>query len=134
MKLAHTHTHTHTQTFTAWCNSHLRKIGVQIKDIDKDFCDGINLLRLLEIISGEKLPPAEKRGKMRVHKIANVGKALNFIAEKGVKLAGIGAEGEEKIIQKQRKIVNRMSCTPCVSFVCVCVHFFPSVLEYFEHV
>ena len=87
-------THTPLQTFTAWCNSHLRKIGVQIKDLDKDFCDGVNLLRLLEIISGEKLPPAEKRGKMRVHKIANVGKALQFIAEKGVKLAGIGAEGE----------------------------------------
>lgn len=32
---------------------------------------------------------------MRVHKIANVGKALSFIASKGVKLAGIGAEGEE---------------------------------------
>lgn len=80
------------KTFTAWCNSHLRKIGVQIKELDKDFCDGLNLLRLLEIISGEKLPPAEKKGKMRVHKIANVGKALQFIAEKGVKLAGIGAE------------------------------------------
>ena len=33
---------------------------------------------------------------MRVHKIANVGKALQFIAEKGVKLAGIGAEGERE--------------------------------------
>ena len=89
-------THTHIQTFTAWCNSHLRKIGVQIKELDKDFCDGLNLLRLLEIISGEKLPPAEKKGKMRVHKIANVGKALQFIAEKGVKLAGIGAEGKRE--------------------------------------
>ena len=69
---------------------------MQIKDLDKDFCDGINLLRLLEIIAGEKLPAAEKRGKMRVHKIANVGKALQFIADKGVKLAGIGAEGEKR--------------------------------------
>ena len=31
---------------------------------------------------------------MRVHKIANVGKALAFIQSKGVKLAGIGPEGE----------------------------------------
>lgn len=51
-------------------------------------------MKLLEIISGEKIPPAEKRGKMRVHKIANVGKALAFIGSKGVKLAGIGAEGK----------------------------------------
>jgi hypothetical protein len=33
------------------------------------------------------------RGKMRFHKIANVNKALDFIASKGVKLVSIGAEG-----------------------------------------
>ncbi len=89
----HTHTHTHTQTFTAWCNSHLRKVGIQIKELDQDFREGFNLLRLLEVISGEKVPPAERRGKMRVHKIANINRALEFVASKGVKLAGIGAEG-----------------------------------------
>ena len=31
----------------------------------------------------------------RFHKIANVNKALDFIASKGVKLVSIGAEGEE---------------------------------------
>lgn len=31
---------------------------------------------------------------MRVHKISNVNKALDFIASKGVKLVSIGAEGE----------------------------------------
>ena len=55
------------------------------------------MLKLLEIISGEKISPAEKRGKMRVHKIANVLKALEFIRSKGVKLAGVGAEGEEEM-------------------------------------
>lgn len=81
------------QTFTAWCNSHLRKVGIQIKEIDVDFRDGITLIKLLEIIAGEKISTPERRGKMRVHKIANVGKALSFIASKGVRLAGIGAEG-----------------------------------------
>ncbi|TRZ04646.1 hypothetical protein HGM15179_022461, partial [Zosterops borbonicus] len=41
----------------------------------------------------ERLPKPE-RGKMRVHKINNVNKALDFIASKGVKLVSIGAEGE----------------------------------------
>lgn len=68
-------------------------MGLKINELDQDLRDGLNLLRLLEIISGEKVPPAEKRGKMRVHKINNVNKALSFIGEKGVKLAGIGAEG-----------------------------------------
>lgn len=43
--------------------------------------------------AGERLPKPE-RGKMRVHKINNVNKALDFIASKGVKLVSIGAEGE----------------------------------------
>lgn len=45
--------------------------------------------------SGERLPKPE-RGKMRVHKINNVNKALDFIASKGVKLVSIGAEGERR--------------------------------------
>ncbi len=63
-----------------------------------DLRDGFTLLRLLELISGEKVPPAEKKGKMRVHKISNVNKALQFISEKGVKLAGIGAEGKAGLL------------------------------------
>ena len=46
----------------------------------------------LQVISGETLPKPD-RGKMRFHKIANVNKALDFIASKGVKLVSIGAEG-----------------------------------------
>lgn len=45
---------------------------------------------LLEVISGETLPKPD-RGKMRFHKIANVNKALDFIASKG----------------KERKIMSR---------------------------
>ncbi|MGH0187032.1 UNVERIFIED_CONTAM: hypothetical protein FKN15_023396 [Acipenser sinensis] len=67
-----------TQTFTAWCNSHLRKSGTQIDNIEEDFRDGLKLMLLLEVISGERLPKPE-RGKMRVHKINNVNKALDFI-------------------------------------------------------
>uniref|UniRef100_A0A8C2SLH4 F-actin cross-linking protein n=1 Tax=Capra hircus TaxID=9925 RepID=A0A8C2SLH4_CAPHI len=41
--------------------------------------------------TGERLPKPD-RGKMRFHKIANVNKALDYIASKGVKLVSIGAE------------------------------------------
>uniref|UniRef100_A0A671SCM9 Alpha-actinin-3-like n=1 Tax=Sinocyclocheilus anshuiensis TaxID=1608454 RepID=A0A671SCM9_9TELE len=104
----HTHTHTHTlmlvtggrwemnllngvETFTAWCNSHLRKAGTQIENIEEDFRNGLKLMLLLEVISGERLPKPDK-GKMRFHKIANVNKALDYISSKGVKLVSIGAE------------------------------------------
>ena len=80
------------QTFTAWCNSHLRKVGVQIDEITEDFRDGLKLMLLLEVISGERLPKPEK-GRLRFHLISNVNKALDFVMSKGVKLVSIGAEG-----------------------------------------
>lgn len=79
------------KTFTAWCNSHLRKVHTQIDNIDEDFRDGLKLMLLLEVISGEQLGKPD-RGKMRFHKIANVNKGLQFIESKGVKLVNIGAE------------------------------------------
>lgn len=79
------------KTFTAWCNSHLRKVDVQIENLEEDFTDGLKLMLLLEVISGERLPKPEK-GRLRFHQISNVNKALNFIEQKGVKLVSIGAE------------------------------------------
>lgn len=91
------------QTFTAWCNSHLRKAGTSIENIEEDFRNGLKLMLLLEVISGETLPKPD-RGKMRFHKIANVNKALDYIASKGVKLVSIGAEG--KIPEKWKNTVT----------------------------
>ncbi|VDN25078.1 unnamed protein product [Dibothriocephalus latus] len=79
------------KTFTAWCNLHLKKVNAEIESIENDFRNGLKLLLLLEVISDEKLPKPE-RGKMRVHQISNVNKALDFIKSKGVKLVSIGAE------------------------------------------
>ncbi|CAJ0582161.1 unnamed protein product, partial [Mesorhabditis spiculigera] len=79
------------KTFTAWCNSHLRKAGTSIEVIEEDFRNGLKLMLLLEVISGEPLPRPD-RGKMRFHKIANVNKAIEYIERKGVKLVSIGAE------------------------------------------
>ncbi|XP_076856693.1 alpha-actinin-2 [Brachyhypopomus gauderio] len=79
------------KTFTAWCNSHLRKAGTQMENIEEDLRNGLKLMLLLEVISGERLPKPD-RGKMRFHKIANVNKALEYITSKGVKLVSIGAE------------------------------------------
>lgn len=57
------------QTFTAWCNSHLRKAGTAIDNIEEDFRNGLKLMLLLEVISGETLPKPD-RGKMRFHKVS----------------------------------------------------------------
>lgn len=66
------------QTFTAWCNSHLRKAGTAIENIEDDFRNGLKLMLLLEVISGETLPKPD-RGKMRFHKVSLLHVLLQFI-------------------------------------------------------
>uniref|UniRef100_A0A8C1ZZ95 Actinin, alpha 4 n=1 Tax=Cyprinus carpio TaxID=7962 RepID=A0A8C1ZZ95_CYPCA len=101
------------KTFTAWCNSHLRKAGTQIENIEEDFRDGLKLMLLLEVISGQCRLPKPERGKMRVHKINNVNKALDFIASKGVKLVSIGAE---EIVDGNAKMTLGMIWTIILRF------------------
>ena len=66
-----------------------------------------------QVISGEVLPRPE-RGKMRVHKIANVNKALEFIESKGVRLVCIGAEGSSTNTGLPLQL-------PILSFVSTCM-------------
>ncbi|OTF73086.1 hypothetical protein BLA29_002329 [Euroglyphus maynei] len=78
------------KTFTKWTNSFLQKAKMDVDDIFVDLADGKKLLKLLEIISGEKLGKPNS-GKLRVQKIENVNKCLAFLHTK-VKLESIGAE------------------------------------------
>ncbi|XP_035899186.1 spectrin beta chain, non-erythrocytic 1 isoform X2 [Anopheles stephensi] len=82
--------HIQKKTFTKWMNSFLVKAKMEVDDLFIDLADGIKLLKLLEIISGEKLGKPNS-GRMRVHKIENVNKSLAFLHTK-VRLESIGAE------------------------------------------
>ncbi|CAF3538071.1 unnamed protein product [Adineta steineri] len=82
--------HVQKKTFTKWVNSHLTRVGCRINDLYTDLGDGRNLIRLLEILSGERLPKAT-RGKMRIHCLENVDKAIMFLQEQHVHLENIGA-------------------------------------------
>lgn len=54
---------------------------MEVEDLFVDLADGIKLLTLLQIISGEKLGKPNN-GRMRVHKIENVNKSLAFLHTK----------------------------------------------------
>ncbi|XP_068625866.1 spectrin beta chain, non-erythrocytic 5 isoform X2 [Battus philenor] len=82
--------HIQKKTFTKWVNSFLQKARMEVEDLFVDLADGRRLLKLLEIISGERLPRPNS-GRMRVHKIENVNKSLGFLHTK-VRLESIGAE------------------------------------------
>lgn len=59
----------------------LLKARMEVEDLFVDLADGKKLLKLLEIISGEKLSKPNN-GRMRVHKIENVNKSLAFLHTK----------------------------------------------------
>ncbi|KAJ1103984.1 hypothetical protein NDU88_001400 [Pleurodeles waltl] len=78
------------KTFTNWMNNILAQDTgtILITDIYTELKDGIYLLRLLELISGEVLPRPSK-GRMRVHFLENNSKAITFLKTKvPVKLIG----------------------------------------------
>lgn len=78
------------KTFTKWVNSHLARVGCKIQDLYVDLRDGKMLIKLLEVLSGERLPNPTK-GKMRIHCLENVDKSLTFLNEQRVHLENMGA-------------------------------------------
>ncbi|XP_073514564.1 spectrin beta chain, non-erythrocytic 2 isoform X1 [Phyllobates terribilis] len=78
------------KTFTKWVNSHLARVTCRISDLYNDLRDGRMLIRLLEVLSGEQLPKPTK-GRMRIHCLENVDKALQFLKEQKVHLENMGS-------------------------------------------
>ncbi|XP_072911338.1 plectin-like isoform X5 [Hemitrygon akajei] len=102
------------KTFTKWVNKHLMKhwrveAHRSIDDLYEDLRDGHNLISLLEVLSGDSLRkeremrkrlPREK-GRMRFHKLQNVGIALEYLKHRQVRLVNIRnddiADGNPKL-------------------------------------
>ncbi|NXW55501.1 SPTB1 protein, partial [Eurystomus gularis] len=78
------------KTFTKWVNSHLARVTCRISDLYMDLRDGRVLIKLLEVLSGERLPKPTK-GRMRIHCLENVDKALQFLKEQRVHLENMGS-------------------------------------------
>ncbi|XP_023132586.2 spectrin beta chain, non-erythrocytic 1 isoform X2 [Amphiprion ocellaris] len=78
------------KTFTKWVNSHLSRVSCRITDLYMDLRDGRMLIKLLEVLSGERLPKPTK-GRMRIHCLENVDKALQFLKEQRVHLENMGS-------------------------------------------
>ncbi|XP_076011028.1 nesprin-1-like [Genypterus blacodes] len=69
------------RTFTKWINSHLAKHvpPLVVTDLFEDIKDGVMLLALLEVLSGQKLPCEQGKKLKRIHWVANIGTALKFL-------------------------------------------------------
>ncbi|XP_078722436.1 plectin isoform X2 [Lampetra fluviatilis] len=78
------------KTFTKWVNKHLMKVRKHVNDMYEDLRDGHNLISLLEVLSGEKLP--REKGRMRFHRLHNVQIALDFLRLRQIKLVNIRSD------------------------------------------
>uniref|UniRef100_A0A673LCT9 Calponin-homology (CH) domain-containing protein n=1 Tax=Sinocyclocheilus rhinocerous TaxID=307959 RepID=A0A673LCT9_9TELE len=69
------------RTFTKWINSHLakHKPPFEVNDLFEDIKDGVKLLALLEVLSGQRLPCEQGRQIKRIHWVSNIGTALKFL-------------------------------------------------------
>ncbi|XP_051941422.1 spectrin beta chain, erythrocytic isoform X2 [Hippocampus zosterae] len=89
------------KTFTKWVNSILSRVSCRISDLYLDLRDGRMLIRLLEVLSRERLPKPTK-GRMRIHCLENVDKALQFLKEQRVHLENMGShdivDGNHRLI------------------------------------
>ncbi|XP_031435870.1 spectrin beta chain, erythrocytic isoform X2 [Clupea harengus] len=89
------------KTFTKWVNSILARVSCRISDLYLDLRDGRMLIKLLEVLSGERLPKPTK-GRMRIHCLENVDKALQFLREQRVHLENMGShdivDGNHRLI------------------------------------
>uniref|UniRef100_A0A4X2JQN6 Calponin-homology (CH) domain-containing protein n=1 Tax=Vombatus ursinus TaxID=29139 RepID=A0A4X2JQN6_VOMUR len=92
------------RTFTKWINSHLAKRNppMVVDDLFEDMKDGVKLLALLEVLSGQKLPCEQGRHLKRIHSVANIGTALKFLEGRRIKLVNINstdiADGRPSIV------------------------------------
>ncbi|XP_075226861.1 dystrophin isoform X2 [Lycorma delicatula] len=89
------------KTFAKWINSQLIKSNVSpISDLILDLQDGTRLLSLLEVLTGKTY--VRERGKMRVHHLNNVNRALQVLEQNNVKLVNISSndivDGNTKLI------------------------------------
>ncbi|XP_026823545.1 dystrophin, isoforms A/C/F/G/H isoform X3 [Ooceraea biroi] len=78
------------KTFAKWINSQLLKNHHEpISDLFVDLRDGNRLLSLLEVLTSKTYK--RERGRMRVHHLNNVNKALQILEQNNVKLVNISS-------------------------------------------
>ncbi|XP_035715809.1 dystrophin isoform X4 [Folsomia candida] len=95
------------KTFGKWINSMLaRGNHPPIKDMFSDLRDGTKLLALLEVLTNKQFK--REKGRMRVHHLNNVSRALEVLKEQGVRLVNIS---NNEIVDGSAKITLAVAWT-----------------------
>ncbi|XP_006831957.1 PREDICTED: spectrin beta chain, non-erythrocytic 5 [Chrysochloris asiatica] len=117
-KLQAQHTRMQEKTFTNWINNIFQhgRVGIKIQNIFTELSDGTHLLRLLELISGEALPPPS-RGRLRVHFLENNSRVLAFLRSK----VPIPLIGPENIVDGDQTLILGLIWVIILRFQISCI-------------
>jgi len=77
-------------TFTRWANEHLKVANREINNLETDLSNGLNLIKLIEVLSGKELPRHNKKPNFRSQQLENVSVALDFLARQNIRIVNIG--------------------------------------------
>lgn len=91
-------TETTSRVFTRWVNGQLAPVGQSITDLQTGFHDGLQLIALVQAVSGKEIKRFNKDPKRNQQMLENSTIALDFLKNvERVDLINIGANGMESI-------------------------------------
>lgn len=80
------------QTFMRWINCHLAQRDLKVEDL-RDLTDGVALINLLEVLTGDHIEKWYKKPKNRTYAITNNAIALAFMSKHNINLVNCSAQG-----------------------------------------
>ncbi|XP_043200377.1 filamin-A-like isoform X2 [Amphibalanus amphitrite] len=90
-------------TFTRWANEHLKPRNRRINSLETDLQDGLNLIALIEELSGKRMPRHSRQPTFRSQKLENVSVALRFLErDEHIKIVNIDST---HIVDCQLKLI-----------------------------
>lgn len=92
------------RVFTRWCNEQLKEQNslLTIDDLQKDFCDGVRLIELVEALSEKKVGRYHKKPRMHAQKMENLEMVIKLLTKtENIPLINIGEYRINKTIWRQ---------------------------------
>ena len=109
-------------TFTNWVNEQLRALDMSVEDLRTDFCDGIKLCGLLEVLQEKRVGRVIKKPLNQHHYLENVSLALRAMTKDNIKLVNIGEDNNNNNNKNKIVIIIIIIIIIIIMSICMDLH------------